>query len=302
MTNESRPLLLPGQLEESRPQLVALAQRMLGSRSEAEDAVQETWLRASRADSTTIDNLRGWLTSVLARVCLDMLRSRKNRPESSAAEAVERASDGATSPEHDTLLADSVGLALLVVLDVLTPNERLAFVLHDVFDVPFEEIALVVDVSPAAARQLASRARRRVRGGRSGAAAERADPERQKQVVQAFLTASRSGDLASLLAVLDPHVVLRCDPHGVAQSLARRDQGAPVLAPETRGAAAVAAAFSRRAGAAQLAVIAGAFGAVWAPDGQPRAAFALTIVEGKIAAIDIVSAPAALARLQIDLI
>src|SRR6476619_7283644 len=217
---------LADRFEEHRPRLRALAYRMLGSLSEVDDAVQEAWLRLSRADATGIDNLGGWLTTVVGHVCLDMLRSRTSRREEpltpEASERVAAATNG-SSPEQEALLADSVGLALLVVLERLTPAERLAFVLHDMFAVPFEEIAPIVGRSATAARQLASRARRRVRGG---AAAREADRVRQRDVVDAFLAALRDGDFEGLLAVLDPDVVVRAD--------AAVTSGAPS---EVRGAA-----------------------------------------------------------------
>src|SRR5918999_1030982 len=203
---------LAQQFEEHRTRLRAVAYRMLGSLSEADDAVQETWLRLNRVDSDEIENLGGWLTTVVARVSLNVLRSRRSRPEQPLDDVrmpepiVDRA-DG-TDPEHEALLADSVGLALLVVLETLNPAERLAFVLHDMFAVPFDEIAPIVDRSPAAARQLASRARRRVQGQH---AVPDADLETQREVVDAFLTAARDGDFEALLAVLDPDVVLRID-------------------------------------------------------------------------------------------
>src|SRR6266498_3278547 len=238
---------LAKQFEDHRAHLNGVAYRMLGSLSEAEDAVQEAWLRLSRSDASNVENLRGWLTVVVARVCLDMLRSRKARHEEALntelSESVVNDQDE-IGPEREALLADSVGLALLVVLDTLDPAERLAFVLHDMFAVPFDEIATIVDRSPAAARQLASRARRRVQGADT---APEVDPTRQREVVDAFLTASRGGDFEALLAVLDPDVVLRADPAAVQ---------AGALA-EARGAAAVADGFSERARAARPALVNG---------------------------------------------
>src|SRR5438067_5207172 len=197
--------------EESRPHLRAVAYRMLGSLSEADDAVQEAWLRLSRSDRSEVENLKGWLTTVVARVCLDMLRSRKARPEDPVGPQVHEpivGREGPIDPEQEALIADSVGLALLVVLDRLNPAERLAFVMHDMCAVPFEEIAPIVGRSPAAARQLASRARRRVQGG---PAVSDADLARQREVVDAFLAALRGGDFDALLAVLDPDLVVRAD-------------------------------------------------------------------------------------------
>ena len=249
---------LARQFEENRAHLRGVAYRMLGSSSEAEDAVQEAWLRLGRAETTGIDNLAGWLTTVVARVCLDMLRSRKSRREEpftpEAPEPIAKGPSG-SSPEHEAVLADSVGLALLVVLDRLEPAERLAFVMHDLFGVPFEEIGPIVGRSATAARQLASRARRRVRGG---AAARKPDLVRQREVIDAFLAALRGGDFEGLLAVLDPDVVVRADM-GV---------GAPT---ESRGAALYAkqaTAFAHLARHVQLALINGAIGAVFAPGGR----------------------------------
>lgn len=294
--------LLAGQFEEKRTRLRAVAYRMLGSRSEADDAVQEAWLRLSRSDTSCVGNLDGWLTTVVARVCLDMLRSRKSRREepieadwdTDPPEAIVSRKDDVDDPAHELLLADSVGLALLVVLETLAPAERVAFVLHDMFDLPFDEIAPIVGRSPAAARQLASRARRRVQGA---AALPDADRTRQRQIVDAFLAASRGGDFAALLAVLDPNVVLRADR--VAVEGAAANKGAPKLAPEVRGAAAVAGTFSGRAQAAQPALVNGAVGLVWAPGGQPRAAFGFTIAQGKIVAIDLVAEPERLRELDL---
>ena len=210
---------LAQQFEANRSHLRAVAYRMLGSPSEADDAVQEAWLHLSRADTSTVQNLGGWLTTVVARVCLDMLRSRESRREEplDAPQLSEPNTSrvGETNPEQEALMADAVGLALLVVLDTLNPAERLAFVLHDLFDVPFDEIAPIVGRSPTAARQLASRARRRVRGQRAAADLD-ADLTSQRTVVDAFLAASRTGDFEALLAMLDPEVVLRADDAGVA--------------------------------------------------------------------------------------
>jgi RNA polymerase sigma-70 factor (ECF subfamily) len=249
---------LAERFEENRGRLRAGAYRMLGSLSDADDAVQETWLRLSRTDTSRVENLGGWLTTVISRVCLDMLRSRTSRREAPlGAHGREPLASRAdvTDPEHEALLADSVGLALLVVLETLTPAERLAFVLHDMFAVPFDEIALIVGRSPAAARQLASRARRRVQGS----TVPDADLSRQRAVVDAFLAAARSGDFDALLAVLDPDVVLRSDSVGVTAGAAM----------EVRGAAAVARrAMVGRARAAQPALVNGAVGLIVAPRGR----------------------------------
>jgi RNA polymerase sigma factor (sigma-70 family) len=282
---------LAERFETHRPRLRAVAYRMLGSASEADDAVQEAWLRLGRADAGEIDNLGGWLTTVVARVCLNLLQSRKSRREEplEAHLPEEAATEDGPDPEQQALLADSVGLALLVVLDTLAPAERLAFVLHDMFDVPFEEIAPIVGRSPAAARQLASRARRRVRGVE---AAPDADLARQRAVVDAFLAAARGGDFQALLAVLDPDVVLRSDQAAVQVGASRELHGAP----------AVAGTFAGRARAARPALIDGAAGLVWAPGGVPRVAFGFTIADGRIVAIDVVADPERLSRLQVALL
>ncbi len=280
---------LAERFEEHRPHLRAVAYRMLGSLSEAEDAVQEAWLRLSRSETSGVENLGGWLTTVVARVCLDLLRSRKSRREelldAHLPEPIVSREDG-IGPEHEVLLAESVGLALLVVLETLAPAERVAFVLHDMFDLPFDEIAPIVGRSPTAARQLASRARRRVKGP---AAVPDADRTRQREVVDAFLAASRGGDFEALLAVLDPDVVLRADRAAVHAGASR----------EVRGAATVADTFSGRARAAQPAIVNGAVGLVWAPHGQPRVAFGFTIMRGKIVEIDLVADPERLRQLDL---
>ena len=280
---------LAGRFEAQRGHLQAVAYRMLGSLSEADDAVQEAWLRLSRSDTGAIDNLDGWLTTVVARVCLDMLRSRRARREQPLdAQLPERVSsqpDG-TDPEKQAVLADSVGLALLVVLETLTPAERVAFVLHDMFAVPFEEIATIVGRSPDAAKMLASRARHRVRGTSS---VPDADVTRQRQVVDAFLAASRGGDFAALLALLDPDVVQRADDAAVRMGVSALVRGAP----------AVADTFSGRARAARLALVNGTPAAVWAPGGRPRVVFGFTIAGGKIIEIDIIADPARLDELDV---
>ncbi|SRR5579884_2255758 len=295
---------LAGEFEKNRSHLRAVAYRMLGSAYEADDAVQETWLRLSRSDAGKVENLKAWLTTVVARICLDMLRSRNLKRE----EPLELPDDPLpaapeeeeASPEHETLMADSVGLAMLAVLDTLPPAERVAFVLHDVFDMAFEEIAAVVGRSPAAARQLASRARRRVRGAAPAAMAD-SDRRRQRRIVDAFLAASRDGDFEALLALLDPAVVLRADEVAVRLSAARAAQGAFKLAPEIRGAAAVAETFKGKARAAQPALINGALGFVWAPGGQPRAVFLLAISGERITGIDLIADPERIRELEIEL-
>jgi RNA polymerase sigma factor (sigma-70 family) len=269
------------------------------SLSAADDAVQEAWLRLSRSGIDGVANLGGWLTTVVSRVCMNMLSSRASRrkePLDAQASEPGQSHEDDNDPEHQALLADSVVSALLVVLDTLAPAERLAFVLHDMFAVPFDEIAPIVERSPAAARQLASRARRRVQGADTAA---EADHTRQREVVEAFLAASRTGDFDALLAVLDPNVVLHADRVAVQTAAARQAQGAPALASEVRGAAAVAEAFSGRARAAQPALINRAVGAVWAPGGRPRVAFAMTVAAGKIVAIDMLMDPGQLRQLDL---
>jgi len=291
--------LLAERFEETRPRLRAVAYRMLGSSTEAEDAVQEAWLRLSRSEANEIGNLGGWLTTVVARVCLDMLRSRRVRGEEPIEGVAATAADmDAVDPERDSLLAESISSALLVVLQTLAPAERVAFVLHDMFDLPFDEIGPIVDRSPAAARQLASRARRRVQGASAHGGRDRV---RQREVVDAFLAASRSGDFAALVAVLDPDVVLRADASAVQAAAARQAQGAPALAPEVHGADAVATAFAGRAKAAQAALIDGAPGLAWAPGGHVRAAFCFTVADGRVTGIDIVTDPAELQQLDVVL-
>jgi RNA polymerase sigma-70 factor (ECF subfamily) len=281
---------LAERFEAHRVHLRAVAYRMLGSPSEAEDAVQEAWLRVSRADTGRVENLGGWLTTVVARVSLDMLRARGARREEplddhlpDPAAVLPREE---TDPEQEALLADAVGPALLVVLDTLTPAERLAFVLHDLFGVPFDEIAAILGRSPAAARQLASRARRRVQGAAPDPGADRT---RQRRVVDAFLAAARDGDFNALVALLDPGVVLRADPAAV-------QVGADA---EVRGAAAVAGTFAGRARVARPALVDGVPGAVWAPGGRPRVAFAFSFAGGRIAAIDLVADPDRLRQVEL---
>lgn len=288
--------------EKNRQHLRAVAFRMLGNRSEADDAVQEAWLRLSRSGPAGIENLGGWLTTVVARVCLDMLRARKSRREDALDDQAPEPTSGSeygAQPERDRLLGDSIGLALLVVLETLAPAERVAFVLHDLFDLPFDEIATIVGRSPAATRQLASRARRHVQG--VGPDPD-ADLTRQRVVVDAFLAASRGGDFGALLAVLDPDVVLRPDAVALEASAAGKMRGGPEFAPDTRGADAVARAFTGRAKAGQPALIDGALGIVWAPGGQVRVAFALTLASGKIAEIELIADPARIALMDIQIL
>jgi RNA polymerase sigma factor (sigma-70 family) len=283
------PDWLSERFAEHQGRLRALAYRMLGSPSDADDAVQDAWLRVSRADVEQIDNLGGWLTTVVARVCLNMLEARRSRREDSAGiqppEPLPPGGHGA-GPEDEMLLADSVGAALLVVLDTLTPAERLAFVLHDVFDVPFGEIAAIIDRTPAAARQIASRARRRVIA--AGAEPEPDLPRRQK-VVAAFLAASRSGDFRALLELLAPEAAVHADPAAVAMS-------APA---EARGAEAVARIFAGRAEAARLALVDGIPAAVWVRAGRPQVIIAFKISGDKIASIGLIADPDRLRDLDI---
>jgi RNA polymerase sigma-70 factor (ECF subfamily) len=270
---------LAQRFEEHRDHLRAVAYRMLGSRAEAEDAVQECWLRLSRSDPDGVGNLRGWLTTVVARLCLDALRTRSVRREEPLADGVpepREPPERGTHPEHEALLADAVGSALLVVLETLTPAERVAFVLHDLFAVPFDQVGSVLGRTPDAAKQLASRARRRVRGSSPDGTA---DPVRQQEVVRAFLAASRDGDFAGLLALLDPAVVLRADAAAV-------QVGADA---EVRGAEAVARTFSGRARAARLALVDGLAGAVWSMGGRPRVVFGFTVAGGRVVGIDLVA-------------
>ncbi len=280
---------LAEQFEANRTHLRAVAYRMLGDLTEADDAVQESWLHLSRSDTSDVKNLGGWLTTVVARICLDMLRSRKSRREESLEASVPEpitSPESGIDPEQEALLADSVGLALLVVLDTLNPAERLAFVLHDIFGVPFDEIAPIVECSPTAARQLASRARRRVRGG---ARVQDADLTYKRELVDAFLTASRAGNFDALLAVLDPDVVFRHDRTAVPA-------GASM---EVRGALAVARQFAGRAQETQPALVNGSVGIVVAPRGRLLLVLDLTITHGKIAEINVISDPARLRQLDL---
>ncbi|MDQ3965742.1 MAG: RNA polymerase sigma factor SigJ [Actinomycetota bacterium] len=288
---------LAQRFEEHRTHLRAAAYRMLGSIGEADDAVQEAWLRLSRSDTSGVQNLGGWLTTVVSRVCLDMLRSRRSRreeplgqpPGGRMPEPIVSRGDG-IDPEHEALLADSVGPALLVVLETLAPAERLAFVLHDMFSVPFEEIAPIVGRSPTAARQLASRARRRVQGA---ATSPGADLTRQREVVDAFLAAARGGDFDALLAVLDPDVVLRADRGDVPPGASR----------EVRGAAAVAKRAAKgRARAARPALVNGEVGVVVAPRGRLLMVLGFTISDGKIVEIDAIGDPERLSQLDLALL
>jgi len=286
---------LAERFEANRTHLRAVAYRMLGSLSEADDAVQESWLRLSRSDTHNVENLQGWLTTIVARVCLDMLRSRKSRSEELLGvhlpDPIVSREDG-IDPEHEALLADSVGLAMLVVLERLAPAERLAFVLHDVFAVPFDEIAPIVGRSRAAARQLASRARRRVA---SASVIPDADLNRQREVVGAFLAAAHGGDFDALVAVLDPDVVLRAD-RGPEPGASRVIRGAQTVAKQ-------ALAFSGRTAPGLIvrpALVNGAAGIVsWRPDGQPFSVMGFMVARGKIVEIDVLADPERLRRLDL---
>jgi RNA polymerase sigma factor (sigma-70 family) len=280
---------LAEQFEEHRTHLRAVAYKMLGSLSEADDAVQESWLRLSRTDTSDVENLRAWLTTVVARVSLNVLRSRRTRREEPLEVRVPDpvvSRDDGTQPEHEALLADSVGLALLVVLETLAPAERLAFVLHDMFGVSFDEIAGMVDRSPAAARQLASRARRRVRGA---APVPDADLAAQRRVVDAFFAAARDGDFEALVAVLHPDVVSRGDG----------GPGASAVARGAREVAARALTFARLAPFVRPALVNGAAGVVVAPHGEPFSVMGFTVVGGKIVEIDAITDPARLRELDL---
>jgi RNA polymerase sigma-70 factor (ECF subfamily) len=286
---------LTEQFEASRPRLHALAYRMLGSHAEADDAVQETWLRLRRNDPSEIENVGGLLTTVVGRVCLDRLRARRARPEDPADDlAIDRAGDGpgtgagvdGNDPVDEVLLAESVGTALMLVLDRLGPAERVAFVLHDVFGVPFDDVSEILGRSPDASRQLASRARRRLQGSTPDG---RLDIARQRDVVDAFLRASRGGDFDALMALLDPDVVMLPDAAAVAMGSLR----------ETRGAEAVASALSGGARAAVRAIVDGAAAWLWAPGGHVRGVVQFTVRNGRIVAIDVTGDADRIAALEI---
>jgi RNA polymerase sigma-70 factor (ECF subfamily) len=284
---------LAERFEANRSHLRGVAYRMLGSVSEADDAVQEAWIRLSRTDTSDVENLRAWLTTVVGRVCLNMLRSRKTRRESSldthVPDPIVSPEEG-LDPEQEALVGDSVGLALLVVLDSLTPPERVAFVLHDVFAVPFDEIAPIVGRTPTATRQLASRARRRVQG----APEPDVDLDEQWAVANAFLAAARDGDFEALLAVLDPDVVVRSDGGPDRPQLVSFARGAQAVAQQ-------AMSFRRFASSASRVLVNGTPGGVaWLPDGRPFAVVAMTIRGGRIVAIDVLADPERLAKLDLD--
>jgi len=286
--------------QENRAKLRAVAYRILGSNGEADDAVQEAWLRLTRSDVNRFENLGGWLTTVMARVCLDMLRSRRSRKEESLEEQHLEAPESPrrANPAEEALLADSVGSALLIVLRTLTPAERVAFVLHDLFDLPFEEIAPIVGRSEAAARQLASRARRRVRGGQEG----REDEAKKREIISAFLAASREGNFSALLQLLDPELLLTADDVAVKTAEANKAKGAPPFQSEIRGATVVAEIFKGRALGAQMALINGSVGTTWIGGGNPRVAFLFSIENGKIQGIDVVMDPEDLKEMEVKIL
>jgi RNA polymerase sigma-70 factor (ECF subfamily) len=280
------------QFERHRPQLQAVAYRMLGSVTEAEDAVQEAWLRLSRASGDPIDNLGGWLTTVVGRVCIDMLRSRTSRREDAVGTWLPEAivsPDEHTDPERETLLADTVGIALLVVLDTLTPSERLAFVLHDMFALPFDEIGPIIERSPEAARQLASRARRRIR---NAAPEPDADIDRQREVVAAFLDASRAGDFEALLALLDPDVVFRADAGSAIGLVRAHISGAEDVARYARDQG------SRFATLCHPALVNGVPGLVIQTPRGPIGAVGFTVTQGRISTIDLILDPSKLHTIE----
>jgi RNA polymerase sigma factor (sigma-70 family) len=289
LRSNNEPDWLAEQFEANRTHLQAVAYRMLGSLSEAEDAVQESWLHLCRSNRSTVSNLGGWLTTVVARICLDMLRSRNSRGEESLEASVLESGTGQEEEsdlEQEALLADSVGLALLVVLDRLSPVERLAFVLHDIFAIPFDEIAEVVERSEIATRQLASRARRKVRGATPESDTDLA---RSRAVADAFLSASREGNFDALLAMLDPDVVFRHERSAVPAGKSG----------EIRGAASVARLFSGRAQETQLALVNGSIGIIVAPRGRLMLVLGLTITNGKISEINVISDHAHLSQLRL---
>jgi RNA polymerase sigma factor (sigma-70 family) len=310
--------------EANRAQLRAVAYRMLGSAPEADDVVQEAWVRVSKSDHESVDNLGAWLTTVVGRLCLDVLRTRRARREEPIGHQFQEArlpdapvagSPGA-DPEHELLLADSLGPALLVVLDSLAPAERLALVLHDMFAVPFDEIGPMVGRSPVAARQLASRARRRVQGATAGSSAASATagpatagssaatagPAREREIVSAFLAASRGGDFEALVLLLDPDVVLRADRHSVEAAAANQARGAPALTSEVRGPREVAGVFSGRARPVQLALVDGGYGAAFAIGGKPWAVFGFSVIGDLIVEIEIMSDPSTVQDVEVTLL
>lgn len=290
---------LAERFEAARPRLQRVAQRILGSASETDDALQESWLRINRADVAGVVNLDGWLTTVVGRVCFDALKWRTSRREELTPDDPRReiaAIAPGERPEEEAMLADSIGVAMMILLDALPPAERVAYVLHDMFDVPFDDVAAIVGKTPEATRQLASRARRRVRG----ASADRdAATQRHDELVRAFLEASRSGNFSALLAILDPGATLRVDAAVMAMGGAEYWQS-DSLGTGIRGADAVAQTFSRRARAAQPVFIDGKPGAVWKHEGTVRVAFLFTVLNDRITEIELVADPAAIERSVID--
>jgi RNA polymerase sigma-70 factor (ECF subfamily) len=287
---------LAGRFEAARPRLQKIAVRMLGSAAESDDALQESWLRVARAGVANVTNFEAWLTTVVARVCLDTLKRRQNRREDLTAQDPRRdiaAIDAGEHPEDEAMLADSIGTAMLILLDALAPAERVAFVLHDMFDVPFDDIAVIVDRTPEAARQLASRARRRVRGARNNYDAV---TQRQDELVRAFLEASRAGNFSALLALLDPQAALRADTTALAMGGSSYFGAALPI----RSADAVARTFSGRARAALPALIDGIPGAVWIHEGTVRVAFRFTFAGDRITGIELVADPDAIAGSTIE--
>jgi RNA polymerase sigma factor (sigma-70 family) len=286
---------LTERFEVNRAHLRSVAYRMLGSQAEADDAVQEAFLRLMSAESGGIDNITGWLTTVVARICLDMLRDRKSRAEVPVDSSIAtlQATD---NPERERLIADSIGVAMLVVLETLEPAERVAFVLHDLFNISFDEIAPIVGRSPTAARQLASRGRRRIQ---STPATPDADRSRQREIIRAFLAASQSGDFGTLLAILDPNVVLRADAAIVAASRGPASQMMPALSPEIYGRDSVANIFHNRAKTALLATVDGYAVLAFAPGGQPRVLVEFVVEENKIAEIGFIADPEQIAALDV---
>jgi RNA polymerase sigma-70 factor (ECF subfamily) len=285
--------------EEARKHLKAVAYQMLGSSGEAEDAVQEVWIRLNKSNSEEIDNLRGWLTTVVARVCLDMLRARKSKREEPLEEHVSvLPNEKFGNPESEFMLADSIGPALFLVLELLTPVERIALVLHDIFDLSFDEIAPILDRSEESARQLASRARRKVRGARR----PQDENEQQQEIVAAFISAARDGNLEALIRVLHPDVVLRADSTAVKIAEVNKGKGAPQFKAIMNGANTVAETFKGKAAAAQLAWINGVAGGTWAPGGKPVVAFSFKTSGGKITEIEIMMDRDQLEKTDIKLI
>jgi RNA polymerase sigma-70 factor (ECF subfamily) len=287
---------LTERFEANRDHLRSVAFRMLGSRAEADDAVQESFLRFMGAHTGGVDNITAWLTTVVARICLDMLRARKSRREVPVDAEIE-ALPAADNLEHERLIADSIGVAMLVVLETLTPAERVAFVLHDMFNISFDVIGTVVGRSPTAARQLASRGRRRVQ---VAPAEPEADRVRQREVVSAFLVASRSGDFSALLAILDPEVVLRADAPAVEASMGPASRVMPALAPEIRGRDSVAKLFRGRAQNAQLALVGGDTGLVFAPGGHARAVIEFVVENDRIVELSLIADAKHIAALEVS--